>query len=88
VLTGLCTFRSAVPQGAPTSPALSNLVNVPLDETLSALARRSGGLYTRYGDDLTFSWTVNDAPSDLEANVRAELLILGYRLNPVKGPRR
>jgi len=85
VLTGLCTFRGALPQGAPTSPALSNLVNVPLDEALSALARRSGGLYTRYGDDLAFSWPTGAVPSDLEANVRAELLALGYCLNPVKG---
>ena len=85
ILTGICTFRGALPQGAPTSPALSNLVNVPLDEALSALAWRSGGLYTRYGDDLTFSWPIDDMPSDLEANVRAELLALGYRLSPLKG---
>ncbi|MBN2492355.1 MAG: RNA-directed DNA polymerase [Planctomycetes bacterium] len=44
-----------LPQGAPTSPALSNLVARHLDRRLAGLARRLGAAYTRYADDLTFS---------------------------------
>ncbi len=48
-----------LPQGAPTSPALSNLIMRGTDQKLSALAKKSGLIYTRYSDDLTFS-TRND----------------------------
>jgi RNA-directed DNA polymerase len=45
----------ACPQGAPTSPGLSNTVVVKMDRRLAGLARRYGFAYTRYADDLTFS---------------------------------
>ncbi|HEY7090168.1 MAG TPA: reverse transcriptase domain-containing protein, partial [Tepidisphaeraceae bacterium] len=47
-------FRS-LPQGACTSPALSNLVSRRLDSRLSGIAKKLGWTYTRYADDLTFS---------------------------------
>ncbi|MBL8057918.1 MAG: RNA-directed DNA polymerase [Anaerolineales bacterium] len=56
ILTAICTLDGALPQGAPTSPALSNLVCRRLDARLAALARSQGGAYTRYADDLTFSF--------------------------------
>lgn len=46
--------RHAV-QGAPTSPALANLVCLRLDRRLAGLARKFDATYTRYADDLTFS---------------------------------
>jgi hypothetical protein len=44
-----------LPQGAPTSPALTNTLCLRLDRRISGLARRLGYRYTRYADDLTFS---------------------------------
>lgn len=45
-----------LPQGAPTSPALTNALCLRLDRRLSGLARALGFRYTRYADDLTFSF--------------------------------
>jgi hypothetical protein len=84
-LMRLCAYRGGLPQGAPTSPCLSNLVNVELDEALAALVHRSGGTYTRYGDDLTFSWPTERIPSHFQASVRKHLLQAGYRVQPRKG---
>lgn len=44
-----------LPQGAPTSPALTNTLCMRLDRRLTGLAKRLGWRYTRYADDLTFS---------------------------------
>jgi hypothetical protein len=86
-LMRLCVYRGGLPQGAPTSPCLSNLVNVDLDEALDTVARRSGGTYTRYGDDLTFSWPTEQpaTASRVEVAVRKHLLRAGYRIQPRKG---
>lgn len=61
LLTRLCTYRGGLPQGAPTSPRLSNLVNYGLDVRLAALATSCPGtIYTRYADDITFSVSTDD----------------------------
>lgn len=44
-----------LPQGAPTSPMLSNLVMKEIDQEISAVAARAGVTYSRYSDDITFS---------------------------------
>lgn len=60
LLTKLCTNNENVlPQGAPTSPILSNIVCYKLDKRLSALSSKIGANYSRYADDITFSGNKN-----------------------------
>jgi len=47
--------RNVLPQGAPTSPTMSNIVCQRMDFYLSAAAKRFGLRYSRYADDITFS---------------------------------
>jgi retron-type reverse transcriptase len=47
--------RNVLPQGAPTSPIITNIVCQKLDYLLSAVAKRFGLKYSRYADDITFS---------------------------------
>jgi RNA-directed DNA polymerase len=85
-LTRLCTHGNGLPQGAPTSPRLSNLVNYDLDRRLEGLARKYRATYTRYADDLTFSFTT-DEPSRARVVIRATKAILakmGYQLHQRK----
>ena len=72
-----------LPQGAPTSPALANLMAFGLDSRLAGLARSLGARYTRYADDLTFSGDARIAPilSRVVPEIAAEE---GFRLNPAK----
>jgi uncharacterized protein (TIGR03067 family) len=60
LLTRLCTHEGGLPQGAPTSPRLSNLLNFRLDRRLAGMARKLGARYTRYADDITLSFAADD----------------------------
>lgn len=51
--------RNCLPQGAPTSPILTNIVCRNLDRHLAGLARRFKARYSRYADDITFSCNYN-----------------------------
>lgn len=55
ILTQLCTYKYRVPQGAPTSTYISNLVLKEIDLTLQEFCKINDITYTRYIDDLTFS---------------------------------
>ena len=73
-----------LPQGAPTSPALANLVCFRLDRRLAGLAASCGARYTRYVDDLTFSGgpaVGRDRFADLVTRVVADE---GFRVNAAK----
>jgi RNA-directed DNA polymerase len=55
VLALLVTYKKRLPQGAPTSPILSNLICINLDENIEKYCKVRNINFTRYADDLTFS---------------------------------
>ncbi|MFP4692226.1 MAG: reverse transcriptase domain-containing protein [Halothece sp.] len=64
-LSHLCCYNRYLPQGAPTSPVVSNLVCGKLDSELRLLAKKYRCDYTRYADDITFSTTSTTFPEAL-----------------------
>jgi len=70
-----------LPQGAPTSPALSNLAAFNLDCRLSALAGRIDCSYSRYADDLLFSGNTRQDLNRLIPFIGSILLDEGFVLN-------
>lgn len=59
LIADLCCHDGVLPQGAPTSPTLTNIVCARLDWRLTKLANRYGMRYSRYADDITFSCMSN-----------------------------
>ena len=78
----LCTLNGVLPQGASTSPALSNLVMTGFDEYMGSWCRRRGVAYTRYSDDLTFSSDEPLYPVYLRAKEKLEKM--GLEINDSK----
>lgn len=90
-----CDDAGILPQGAPSSPMVSNMVCGPLDTTLQQLAKRFRCTYSRYADDITFSTTQRVFPLHLairnsDGSVTAGSVLLGaiqdhgFELNPKK----
>ena len=71
VLARICSEETEggrrLPQGAPTSPIISNMICRRMDRELSDLARRSQARYSRYADDITFSTKAPMFDSDIAA---------------------
>lgn len=65
VLAQIACHDNQLPQGAPTSPVLANMVCWGMDTALQRLAQRCRATYTRYADDLTFSTNRRDFPPEL-----------------------
>lgn len=55
VLAQICCYKNELPQGAPTSPIVSNMICVRLDSHLIRLAATHHCSYSRYADDITIS---------------------------------
>ncbi|MCW3465429.1 reverse transcriptase family protein [Chitinophaga nivalis] len=75
-----------LPQGAPTSPAITNLICFKLDRRFEGLAARYGYAYTRYADDMTFSAkaTAADDAGQLLWAVKQVVKEEGFTLHPDK----
>jgi len=70
VLAQICCHENQLPQGAPTSPTVSNMICAKLDKELQWLAQNHKCDYSRYADDLTFSTSLRTLSPEL-ARLRA-----------------
>lgn len=81
LLSRFVTIGGVLPAGLPTSPVLSNIIALPIDVALHALAQRSAAAYSRYVDDLSFSGD-GDLPDLPE--IQACLEGFGFEIAPAK----
>ena len=81
VLAKLCCFKGRLPQGAPTSPFLSNLFFKELDDLFSKHCNQQLVVYTRYADDMTFSCDSKEKLLDLIKFIEEHLNAKGFKLN-------
>ena len=65
VLAQICCYENELPQGAPTSPIISNMLCSKLDGEIQQIAKRYRCTYTRYADDITLSTSRTTLPDDL-----------------------
>ncbi|KAF0221144.1 MAG: RNA-directed DNA polymerase [Geobacteraceae bacterium] len=83
LLTKLVTCDYQLPQGAPTSTDIANIVTFRLQSRLLGLAKQWGLKFTIYADDVTFSG--KDIPKEIENKVKMIVKDEGYRIHPTKG---
>lgn len=95
LIAGLCsvkeimedkTVRYVPPQGAPTSPILTNMICDKLDHRLAGLAKRFGVNFSRYADDITFSsmHNVYQANGDFRKELKRIVEGQGFAMNESK----
>ncbi len=82
LLTMLCYYKDKLPQGAPSSPAITNIIMFEFDEQVGEWCREKGIAYTRYCDDMTFSGDFDG--EEIIAFVSEELKKYGFFLNVKK----
>ncbi|HGS4525605.1 retron St85 family RNA-directed DNA polymerase [Vibrio cholerae] len=89
-MTNICTLNGCLPQGAPTSPALSNLVTIRMDYRIGKYCEKYALTYTRYADDMTISGNklsiVKKARIMINKIIREESFYIHPKKNKLSGP--
>lgn len=83
-LTHICCTENGLPQGAPTSPIITNLICSRLDRKLRRLSAENYVTYSRYADDLSFSTSRKAFPESFESKVREIIENEGLFINERK----
>ncbi|MBQ9921757.1 MAG: RNA-directed DNA polymerase, partial [Clostridia bacterium] len=82
LLSIICIYKDILPQGAPTSPVISNIIMRDFDNAVGEWCAQRNIHFTRYCDDMTFSGDFE--PREVIDFVRCELKKLGFFLNDDK----
>ncbi len=82
----LATGERQLPQGAPTSPMLTNILCRKMDARLNGLSKKYGFVYSRYADDMSFSCDSDNEANitKLLGNVRKVIKDEGFKIHPDK----
>lgn len=80
ILARIVCNDNKLPQGAPTSPAIANMICYILDNNLSKYCNRHGCIYTRYADDITISSKRYIFPKQIAKRDRLNNVVLGDKI--------
>ena len=84
IFAQICCHKKQLPQGAPSSPIISNMICAKLDTQLQRLAKKYQCIYSRYADDITFSTSRSRFPPHLAWFSRdSEKLNIGDELKDI-----
>ncbi|GEB32195.1 reverse transcriptase domain-containing protein [Brevibacillus parabrevis] len=83
VIANICCYNNVLPQGAPTSPIISNMICFNMDMEMRKLAKKHNCHYTRYADDLTFSTTRQTFPSAIAHLDEERVVYLGSKIQKI-----
>lgn len=87
MLSQLTCYKGSLPQGAPTSPIIANLICQILDNRILKIAKKYRVDYTRYADDITFSTNDNKFKEKYDnffSELNAEIENCGFKINESK----
>lgn len=94
VISQIACYNGYLPQGAPSSPILSNMICVPLDNALIKFSKRNKIIYTRYADDISFSTFRSSFNSNVVSDFQKRIVVgtelydviekNGFMVNPQK----
>lgn len=82
VISQIACYNGVLPQGAPSSPIITNMICSPLDTQLTKLAKKYDLVYTRYADDITFSTHLSKIREDIITGEVGNLEV-GKELNKI-----
>ena len=83
-IADILTYKNSLPQGSPSSPIISNFICEKLDLELYKYCRKFNITYTRYADDMSFSFSFNKLPKFQVNNIISIIEQNGFKINKAK----
>jgi len=83
-LAKLCTYNRKLPQGAPTSPVLSNIIFKEIDDKIASFCNTKLVVYSRYADDMVFSCETKNTLVEIYSFVNSLLTKTSFNINKAK----
>lgn len=92
ILANFCTYKGKLPQGAVTSPSISNIISSQLDRRIAGYTAKRNITYTRYADDITLSSnnrnSLNQALLRIRKIIQSEHFLINEEKLRILGPRK